>query len=406
MNILLSSYSVNPYHGSEDGVGWNWTLQAAKHFNKPEDTIYLCTKKANAKDTEKGIEENGLTNVKLVIKDTPDCLNWYREHNSAFHHIYYILWQRYAYNWAKKSGIDFDIVHHVTMGDFRIPGYMWKLKKPHTIFGPVGGGQSTPEALKDYERSKAVERFRELINKACAVSPSYKRAIMNFDSVFATNSETQEFMSRAMKTKCYKLSELALANELKNLGIEKEQSASPVKILYLGRLIEKKGLMLLLDVIEKMPADADFILEIYGGGSLENDIKNCITAKKLDEKVKLCGTVQHTEVSEVYRNADIFVMPSLRETGGTVLLEAMAHKLPIAALDMSLCSDLKEQNCGEFVNVNQSKDAIIAEFADKLSLLVNDTALRKAEGENGYRYVNNEFTWKKKFETVYADFIK
>jgi glycosyltransferase involved in cell wall biosynthesis len=405
-NILLSSYSVNPYHGSEDGIGWNWTLQAAKHFNKPDDRIYLVTKKVNEADTRRGIEENGLNNVKLIISDTPDWLNWYREHRSVFHHLYYILWQGYAYRWVKKSKIDFDIVHHVTMVDFRIPGKMWKLRGPYKIFGPVGGGQSTPAALKDYEKSKAVERFRELINQSCAVLPSYKRAISRFDRAFAINKETEAYMSRALGSHCQRLTELALANEFRALTLDEKPDYKEVKLLYLGRLIEKKGLMLLLDVVNKMQGDLPFTLEVYGGGPLETQAKEYIEAHGLSDRVKLCGEVKHTEVSTVYAGADVFIMPSLRETSGNVLVEAMAHRLPIAALDMSVGSDFKEYDCGVFINVNQSKEEIINEFADRLTYLINSPEERKRMGENGYRFVNTELSWDKKFETVYQGVIR
>ena len=404
-NILLSSYSVNPYHGSEDGIGWNWTVQAAEHFKYPYDRIFLVTKKVNEEDTRRGIEELGLDNVELKIVDTPYWLNWYREHNSMFHHLYYIMWQAVAYGWAKTSRIDFDIIHHVTMVDFRIPGFMWKFKKPYTIFGPVGGGQSTPEALKDYEKSKAVEKFRETVNKTVSKIPYYKKALNAFDSIYAINKETQEYMSRAVQNGCERLTELALAKELKNLKIEPKHTDGTVKILYLGRLIEKKGLMLLLDVIKEMPEDLDFVLEIYGGGPLEERIKAFIKEHCLDERVKFYGEVEHTRVSEIYREADVFVMPSLRETSGNVLVEAMAHKLPLAALDMSVCSDFKEYSCGEFVNVEQDKNGIIREFAEKLTKLINDAELRKTLGENGYNFVNTELSWKAKFEKVYKRFL-
>ena len=404
-NILLSSYSVNPYHGSEDGIGWNWTLQAAKHFNKPGDRVHLYTKTVNEADTRRGIEELGLDNVELKIVDTPYWLNWYREHNSAFHHLYYIMWQWVAYYNAKKSKVDFDLIHHVTMVDFRIPGFMWKMKDAYKIFGPVGGGQSTPEALKGYEKSKAVEKFRETVNVACSVLPMYKTAIRNFNSVFAINKETESYMSKALGRKCERLVELSLAYEFKNLEINKSYSDKNVKVLFLGRLIEKKGLMLLLDVIKAMPEGDDFTLEIYGGGPLEGRIESFIKENSLENRVKLCGEVEHTKVSEVYKNADIFVMPSLRETSGNVLVEAMAHKLPLAALDMSVCSDFKEQSCGEFINVNQEKEKIISEFADKLSYLINNPDERKRLGENGYNFVNTSLSWEKKFETVYKNFL-
>ena len=53
MNYLISAYSVNPYHGSEDGVGWNWVLQYEKNY-KAGDRIILLTKKYNEEDPEQG----------------------------------------------------------------------------------------------------------------------------------------------------------------------------------------------------------------------------------------------------------------------------------------------------------------------------------------------------------------
>ena len=54
MNYLISAYSVNPYKGSEDSIGWNWVLQYEKNYKKG-DRIILLTKKFNEKDTRKGI---------------------------------------------------------------------------------------------------------------------------------------------------------------------------------------------------------------------------------------------------------------------------------------------------------------------------------------------------------------
>ncbi len=406
MNILLSSYSCNPYHGSEDGIGWNWTLQLSKNFNNPNDKIYLLTKRANQKDTEKGIKEFGLNNVELVISDLPDKLNWYKEKNSAFHHIYYIVWQKLAYRWAKKSKIKFDIVHHVTMGDFRITGDMYKFKNPYTIFGPVGGGQSTPKSLKVYEYSPIMEKAREIINKSCAVSPIYKNKIKKFDAVYAINQETQQILSKALNTECNRLMELAVADEFKNLNIIRKTENNKIQIVFLGRLIEKKGLMLFLDVIRAMKCETDFEVKIYGDGPLKDKMNLYIKTNSLENKVQLCGCVEHALVTRIFQKADIFVMPSLRETSGNVLIEALAHKIPVAALNMSICSDLKKHNCGLFVDINQSKSKIISDFADNLCRLANDANLRKELGENGYRFVNTHLNWEDKFKTIYQNISK
>lgn len=398
-NILLSSYSCNPYNGSEDGIGWHWTLELSRGFS--DATVYLVTKKANEVDTRKGIEEQGLSNVKLVIVDLPYCLNWYREHNSMFHHMYYIAWQRLAYRWAKKSKINFDVVHHVTMNDFRITGSMHKLKNAYTIFGPVGGGQMTPPALKCYDGGGILEKVRSLVNNTIPDMPHYKKALKGFDKVYAINKETEALLPESCRGN--RLFELALADELRNLAVAQRDN-SPVRIMYMGRFIEKKGVILLLDIMKQMPKELDYELLIYGLGPLEEQMRNIINEHSLN-RVKLIGKVEHTQISSVYASSDIFIMPSLRETSGNVLIEAMAHKLPLTALDMSICSDLKEHDCGLFVNTNQSREEIINDFVKHLTELVNDRALRQRLGENGYAYVNRELVWEQKFREIYKDYI-
>lgn len=404
MNILLSSYSINPFHGSEDGIGWNWLINVCKNFNSPEDRIWVITKKFNEKDTRAGIEKAGLKNVELIIVDVPAALNWFREKHSVFHHMYYILWQRVAYSWVKNSGIKFDIIHHVTMGDFRIPGYMYKFKDAYTIFGPVGGGQSTPKSLKCYERSRLVEKFRETINKICSVSPVYGSKIKKFNAVYAINKETANFISKAMGKPCDILIEMALPKNLYRLNIEEKVPNNPVKIIFVGRLIEKKGIMLLLDIAKKMSNNFDFILEIYGDGPLFGKAQNFIENYSLSDKIKLCGSVEHSKISSVYKNADIFVLPSLRETSGNVSLEAMAHKLPIVALNMSVYSEFSKHNCGLFIDTAQSREKIIDDFAKAIEKLVKEPALRAEFGQNGCEYVNRELNWDRKFDTVYGKF--
>lgn len=123
MNYLISAYSVNPYKGSEDSIGWNWVLQYEKNY-KEGDRIILLTKKFNEMDTRRGFKEFNIQHVELVIVDVPDALNWFREKYSAFHHMYYILWQHWAWLWVKHSEIHFDVIHHVTMNDYRIPSEM------------------------------------------------------------------------------------------------------------------------------------------------------------------------------------------------------------------------------------------------------------------------------------------
>lgn len=402
MNILLSSYSVNPYKGSEDAVGWNWALTLSRRL--PDSTIYLLTKKFNEEDTKKGIEQYGLKNVRLIIVDVPDCLNWFREKHSAFHHMYYILWQKYAYKWAKSCGIKFDIVHHITMGNYRITGSMYKLDA-YSIFGPVGGGQTTPKALRSYYKSqKLYESYRDLVNSLFTVLPSYKRSLKRFDKIYAVNEETKYALEKASGKKCEVIPEISTSNELKFLPFE-QKSNERIELIYAGRFIELKGLMFLIDVINQIETNIPYHFTFYGSGELENEMKNKIKEYRLEEKISLGGVVEHTQISKIYKRADIFVHPTFRDSAGVVFIEAMAHRLPLVALNQSFSRSLNEKKCGLFVNTDQSKQEIIKEFADKITTLIENKDLRQQLGENGYNYANCELSIDYKFDMIYKNIL-
>lgn len=404
MNILLSAYSINPYKGSEDAVGWNWALTLSRKL--PDSTIYIITKRFNEKDTRKGIEEFGLKNVKLIVVDVPNMLNWFREKHSVFHHGYYILWQKVAYNWVKKSGIKFDIIHHVSMGNYRICGYMYKFKDAHTIFGPVGGGQTTPEPLRSYySTQKRYESFRDSVNRAFSKLNFYKKQINSFDDVYTVNDETKNAIENATGKKCKKLCDISINSEMQKLDIV-HSDKKPVEIIYLGRLIELKGIMLLVDAVKDIKTNTPFHVSLYGDGELKTGIKEKIDEYGLNDVMTLKGKVNYSDITDIYKNADIFAHPTFRDSSGAVFVEAMANKLPIVALKQSISRDLNKNKCGLFVNTEQSKEEIINEFADKLKRLIENYDLRVKLGQNGYDYANNYLTMDNKFDTVYGSLIK
>lgn len=404
MNILLSAYSINPYKGSEDAVGWNWALTLSRKL--PDSTIYILTRTYNEIATKKGIEEYGLQNVKLVIVEVPKALDWFREKHSAFHHAYYILWQKVAYNWAKKSDIKFDIIHHVSMGNYRICGDMYKFKEAHTIFGPVGGGQTTPDSLRSYySTQRNYEKFRDNVNKAFSKFNFYKKQINSFDDIYTVNDETKNAIENATGKKCKKLCDISINSNMQGLDIY-HPDKKPIEIIYLGRLIELKGIMLLVDVVKNIKTDIPFHVSLYGEGELESDIRKKIDEYGLNDVLTIQGKVNYTEISDIYKNADIFAHPTFRDSSGAVFVEAMANKLPIVALNQSLSRDLNKHKCGLFVNTEQSKEEIISEFAGKLKELIENYDLRVKLGLNGYDYANTYLTMDYKFDTVYGKLIK
>lgn len=401
MNYLISAYSVNPYKGSEDSIGWNWVLQYEKNYKKG-DRIILLTKKFNEKDTRRGLKEFNIQHVELVIVDVPNALNWFREKHSAFHHMYYILWQHWAWLWVKHSGIRFDVIHHVTMNDYRIPSEMYKAKGAKVIWGPMGGAQVTPRPLKVYEKNQLVVSFREFVNKSCSWNPFYKKALRSYYKIYCINNETQKQISRIVGKDVPLMPELALRDEYKNLPIRKGNN-DIFKIVFVGRLIGKKGIAFLIDALSLMPTDMNWELLIFGDGDDRGLIEKQIADSDIGKNVKLMGNRPLNQIAEAYQQADVFVLPSLRETSGNVLLEAMAYAVPIVAFNTSFCAQLNEQKCGIFVNTNQELEGIRDEFCNALVRLARDRQLCEDLGKNGYKFVNDELTWTKKYEAIVKD---
>lgn len=401
MNYLISAYSVNPYKGSEDSIGWNWVLQYEKNYKKG-DRIILLTKKFNEKDTRRGLKEFNIQHVELVIVDVPDALNWFREKHSAFHHMYYILWQHWAWLWVKHSGIRFDVIHHVTMNDYRIPSELYKAKGAKVIWGPMGGAQVTPKPLKVYEKNQLVASFREFVNKSCSWNPFYKKALRSYYKIYCINNETQKQISCIVGKDVPLMPELALRDEYKNLPIRKGKN-DILKIVFVGRLIGKKGIAFLVDALSLMPTDMDWELLIFGDGDDRALIEKQIADSGIGKKVKLMGNRPLNQIAEAYQQADVFVLPSLRETSGNVLLEAMAYAVPIVAFDTSFCRLLKEVDCGVFINTEQALDNIKEDYCKAIVTLGQDKELAKQMGLNGYKYVNSKLTWDEKYRIIVND---
>ena len=401
MNYLISAYSVNPYKGSEDSIGWNWVLQYEKNY-KEGDRIILLTKKFNEKDTRRGLKEFNIQHVELVIVDVPNALNWFREKHSAFHHMYYILWQHWAWLWVKHSGIRFDVIHHVTMNDYRIPSELYKAKGAKVIWGPMGGAQVTPRPLKVYEKNQLVASFREFVNKSCSWNPFYKKALRSYYKIYCINNETQKQISRIVGKDVPLMPELALRDEYKNLPIRKGKN-DILKIVFVGRLIGKKGIAFLVDALSLMPTDMDWELLIFGDGDDRALIEKQISDSGIRKNVKLMGNRPLNQIAEAYQQADVFVLPSLRETSGNVLLEAMAYAVPIVAFDTSFCRLLKEVDCGVFINTDQALEGIKEDWCKAIVTLGQDKELAKQMGLNGYKYVNSKLTWDEKYRIIVND---
>lgn len=389
MNILLQLRCCDPNQGSEFAISWGWLTEIHKRLS-PNDHIYVAT----CSLTNDMLEKTGLKNVHILdIRQTSFLTRNILRKSQA---LCYAVWQRWAYQAACELEVKFDIIQLYSLSDFRHPGLWYKFKDAYTILGPVGGGQDCPKSLEEYDDKKQL-LLRRLVNKACILNPAWRSAIHGYKKIYTSNEETARYMLDAQI-----LLDVVLNKSFENLKIIRESNGEKVIILFCGRLIRRKGVYLLLDIAERIPLEiVDFEIHVYGDGPEKKEMERQILNKGLSKRVILKGKLPYCKMNEAYQSADIFLFPSLRESGGTVLIEAMANALPIVSLNMSVCKQLSKFNTGIFIDPQLSKNDIINGFVDALIKLVLSREIRLSLGKNGYQYVNNELTWDAVMDKVY-----
>ncbi|QSR88590.1 glycosyltransferase family 4 protein [Methylacidiphilum caldifontis] len=145
----------------------------------------------------------------------------------------------------------------------------------------------------------------------------------------------------------------AKALELKNKreNIRKElgiTDGSPV-ILFVGRLVEEKKPLVLLDAFKKVIQEKRAWLLFAGEGPLKELIQQRVSKEHIPNVI-LTGFLDQKELPKAYAASDIFVLPSVCDTWGLVVNEAMNFGLPIIVSNLVGCAyDLVRENENGFI---------------------------------------------------------
>lgn len=147
-------------------------------------------------------------------------------------------------------------------------------------------------------------------------------------------------------------------------------------LLFLGRLAAEKNLPFLLRSFAAIAAKRPQArLLLVGKGPHESRLRRMVRKLNLHDLVTFAGPVPHTEIANYAAAADLLVFPSLTDTQGLVLIEAMAAGIPVVALEAPGPLDVLTQGGG--VLVKRQEDA----FADAVLELLGDKPRRRVLGE-------------------------
>lgn len=183
----------------------------------------------------------------------------------------------------------------------------------------------------------------------------------------------------------------------KQYKILKVPSKKEKCVLFVGRLIERKGLDDLLRafklVLERVP---NVRLIIVGDGPEKTKLSNLTETLKIQGKVEFTGTLTGRKLYEKYQECDVFIMPSKKigkdiEGFGIVFLEAGLFKKPsIGTWSGGMPEAVVHNQTGILVSEGDT-----TALKNAIKLLLTNENLAKKLGENAYDRVIKDFTWEK-----------
>ncbi len=176
---------------------------------------------------------------------------------------------------------------------------------------------------------------------------------------------------------------------------KKRLSEEVPKLLFVGRLDERKGLRYLLTALPLVLAQQPVLLHVVGQGILEQEIKLQCQSMGLEDHVKFLGFVSKEELADQYAGCDIFVLPAIVDSKGDteglgiVMIEALAHQKPVIASAVGGIVDVIQSGVTGLLVPEKDPEAL----AQAILKLLCDPVKAQEMGEKGLADIQVRFSW-------------
>jgi len=296
---------------------------------------------------------------------------WERTHN--------LLWQISALRLARKLVrlAGFDAVHHLTWGGVRAPTFLGAIGVP-LIIGPLGGGEVPPPRLrKDLcLKARSTEWIRNLSNATIRFNPILRAGLDSSCLIIAKTPASRAFLPRSMQRKSVIFSEITLVEE--QIGKARQNLSAAPRLLFVGRLLYWKGGHIALAAFAHLKQSIPSArLTIVGKGPEAKRLRQAALIGNLVQSVDFVDWLPRDQVTQYYESHDLLVFPSLHDSSGNAVLEALSRGLPVICLDIGGPCEIVTADCGRIVGTAARSTQQVAQamanemqklFADKLHL--------------------------------------
>lgn len=397
LNVLISAYACEPGKGSEPEVGWQWCLQMARFHD-----ITVVTRANNRTNIENALAElpEGQAVPTFVYFDGGPLLLWLKSRFEATR-FYYIWWQRSIRRVIGELSREqkFDLIHHVTFAGYRYITGIWGHGVP-SIWGPIGGMESIAMRLLPYRYP--IELLTELtrnLNNFIQSSPTaaFPSRARQCQLTLVTTQETQAILSN-WDIACVLMPTVALVIADFPLRVSYDVTAPrPLRLLFVGQLIWLKGVDLAIKALAASKTDAT--LHFIGSGPFRENLEKMVIKLGLSERVSFSPRIPRSQVLKEIYDYDVFVFPSLHDSGGFAMLEAMAAGMPTICLAVGGPALAVADDCGFRIPIGKRKQ-VIADLAKKLEFYNENREAVEVHGRHARSQIELNYNWDRKGELM------
>ncbi len=373
MRVLLSAYACEPGAGSERGKGWEFAMELARQGC--DVTVLSCGSHHRAAIERHQTLSPLPPNLRFVWHDVP---GWAGPGYDKARHIrkHYFLWQLTARRRVRALQADhpFDVIHHLTWTALRWPSFLGGLG-PRFVFGPVGGGESTPRALrKDFPaRGRRAELKRDFANFVSRFDPLVWQCLARADVVLVTDEATRRHVPQPLRHKTRLMADIATPPVTAPPALAVDRT----RLLFAGRLEYWKGAQLALGALARLRMrQPEATLTLAGSGPEDAYLRAEADALGVSSAVTFTGQIPHAEMDRLYARHAILLFPTLHDSGPGVIGEALARGLPVVCLDLGGPALAIDQSCGAVIpTAAASRSMVESRLAEALYQIINSDEL-------------------------------
>jgi glycosyltransferase involved in cell wall biosynthesis len=296
---------------------------------------------------------------------------------------------------------EFDLVHRITpLSPTSQSLIASRLARQGVSFviGPLNGGVPWPKHFVD--RQHVEREWLAHVRGLYKLMPGYRSTRRFSAAIIAGSKHTYSELPDWVKDKRVYIPENGV--DINRFELPRERRAStPLKVAFVGRLVPYKGADMLLEATCDFQKRGEVELHIIGDGPQRPLLEAMVDRMGVRGSVHFHGWVPHVEVQTKLRLCDLMALPSIREFGGAVVIEAMALGLTPIVADYGGPSELVDDTTGIRVPFTD-KASLVEGMKRAIGDVIRSPEILDKFGVAGRRKVLEKLTWDAKANQIFA----